>query len=128
MPEEVRVIPPLARTLGPPSDVTDDALNVHRRRLGVPGKAVTGRPTGASFFTTSAAVSLAAGIAGWLFVVPTWGFASLVGPIGVLAAIPGLRAPRRVVAGLGLLLNALLTLLLLDWAGVVSWLPGFPTD
>jgi hypothetical protein len=36
MPEEVRVIPPLVRTLGAPSDVTDDAPNLHRRRLGVP--------------------------------------------------------------------------------------------
>jgi hypothetical protein len=30
MPEEVRVIPPLARTLGPPSDIADDGLTVHR--------------------------------------------------------------------------------------------------
>jgi hypothetical protein len=36
MPEEVRVIPPLARTLGPPSDIADDGLTVHRRRSAVP--------------------------------------------------------------------------------------------
>jgi hypothetical protein len=36
MPEEARVIPPLARTLESPSDVTDDGSNLHRRRLGVP--------------------------------------------------------------------------------------------
>jgi hypothetical protein len=36
MPEEVRVIPPLARTLGAPSDVTDHVPNIHRRRLAVP--------------------------------------------------------------------------------------------
>jgi hypothetical protein len=36
MPEEVRVIPPLARTLGPTPDVTDVASNVHRRRSAVP--------------------------------------------------------------------------------------------
>jgi hypothetical protein len=36
MPEEVRVIPPLARTLGEPPDDADDGLNVHRRRSGVP--------------------------------------------------------------------------------------------
>jgi hypothetical protein len=33
MPEEVRVIPPLARTLEASPDVTDDNANVHRRRL-----------------------------------------------------------------------------------------------
>jgi hypothetical protein len=36
MPEEARVIPPLVRTLQPLSDVTDNAPNVHRRRLGTP--------------------------------------------------------------------------------------------
>jgi hypothetical protein len=36
MPEEAWVIPPLARTLGSPSDVTDDGSNLHRRRLGAP--------------------------------------------------------------------------------------------
>jgi hypothetical protein len=36
MPEEVRVIPPLARTLGALSDVTDHGPKVHRRRLAVP--------------------------------------------------------------------------------------------
>jgi hypothetical protein len=37
MPEEVRVIPPLTRTLEPTPDVTGAASTVHRRRLGVPG-------------------------------------------------------------------------------------------
>jgi hypothetical protein len=36
MPEEARVIPPLVRTLGLPSDVTDDGTNVHRRRPAAP--------------------------------------------------------------------------------------------
>jgi hypothetical protein len=36
MPEEARVIPPLARTLEPSSDVTDHVSNVHRRRPGEP--------------------------------------------------------------------------------------------
>jgi hypothetical protein len=81
-----------------------------------------------SLYTTSAALSLSAAIAGWLFLISTWGFASLVGPLGLLAAIPGLWAPKKVVAVLGLLLNAVLTLVLLDWAGLVPWLPGSPTD
>jgi hypothetical protein len=81
-----------------------------------------------SLYTTAAALSLSAGIAGWLFLISTWGFASLLGPLGLLAAIPGLWAPKKVVAVLGLLLNALLTLLFLDWAGLVPWLPGSPTE
>jgi hypothetical protein len=36
MPEEVRVIPPLVRTLGSTSDATDAVPNLHRRRLAVP--------------------------------------------------------------------------------------------
>jgi hypothetical protein len=89
------------------------------------------RPEGrgrTSFRTTSAAASLSAAIAGWLFLIPTWGFSSLVGPLGLLAAIPGLWASKKVVAVLGLLLNALLTLLFLDWAELLPWLTDFPTD
>jgi hypothetical protein len=39
----------------------------------------------------------------------------MVGPVGLLAAIPGLWSKRKVVALLGLLLNALLTILLVAW-------------
>ena len=39
----------------------------------------------------------------------------MAGPFGLLAAIPGLWAPRKIVAALGLLLNALLTILLVAW-------------
>jgi hypothetical protein len=39
----------------------------------------------------------------------------MVGPFGLLAAIPGLWSPRKLVAVLGLLLNALLTILLVAW-------------
>jgi hypothetical protein len=86
------------------------------RRLGVPEKEQ--RREGArlrSFYTACAAFSLASAIAGWLFVVSTWGFSSLAGPFGLVAAIPGLRSPRRIVALLGLVLNALLTALAVPW-------------
>ena len=36
MPEEARVIPPLARTLDQPPDVANDVSTPHRRRLGAP--------------------------------------------------------------------------------------------
>ena len=65
--------------------------------------------------TTSAALSLSAGIAGWLFVIPTWGFSSLAGPPGLLAAVPGLWGPKKVVATLGLVLNAALTVFAVLW-------------
>jgi hypothetical protein len=39
----------------------------------------------------------------------------MIGPFGLLTAIPGFWSPRKVVAVLGLLLNALLTILLVAW-------------
>jgi hypothetical protein len=86
------------------------------RRLGVPENEQ--RREGArsqSFYTNCAAVSISCAIVGWLFVFSTWGFSSLVGPLGLLAAIPGLRSPRRIVALLGLVLNTLLTALSIPW-------------
>jgi hypothetical protein len=68
-----------------------------------------------SFYTTCAAFSLSCAIAGWLFVVSTWGFSSLAGPFGLFAALPGLRSPRKYLALLGLVLNALLTALCVPW-------------
>jgi hypothetical protein len=38
MPQQVRLIPPLGRTLGTPSDITNDPSNVHRRRSVVPSQ------------------------------------------------------------------------------------------
>jgi hypothetical protein len=75
------------------------------------------RPEGrrSQLSTTSAALSLSTAIAGWLFVIPTWGFSSLAGPPGLLAAVPGLWGPKRVVATLGLLLNAALTVFAVFW-------------
>jgi hypothetical protein len=69
----------------------------------------------ASLYSTSAALSLSAAIAGWLFVIPTWGFSSLAGPPGLLAAVPGLGASKKVIATLGLVLNAALTVFAVFW-------------
>jgi hypothetical protein len=68
-----------------------------------------------SFYTNCAAVSISCAIVGWLFLLSTWGFSSLVGPLGLLVAIPGLRSPRKIVALLGLVLNTLLTALSIPW-------------
>jgi hypothetical protein len=69
----------------------------------------------ASLYSTSAALSLSAAIAGWLFVIPTWGFSSLAGPPGLLAAVPGLWGPKRAIAILGLVLNGALTVFAVLW-------------
>jgi hypothetical protein len=85
-------------------------------------------PRRARVGTAAAAFSLASAIAGWLFLFPTWGFSLLAAPVGLLAGLAGLLAPRRRVAILGLALNALLMPLLLDWAEILDWLADFPTD
>ena len=82
----------------------------------------------ASIAGSAAAFALSAGIAGWLFLVPTWGFSSLVAPLGLAAALPGLWSPKKLVAMLGFTLNALLAVVLVDWWPVVDLLPGAPTD
>jgi hypothetical protein len=87
-----------------------------------------GREPGASFTGALAAFALSAGIAGWLFLIPTWGFSSLAAPFGLAAAVPGFWSARKLVAALGLVLNTLLGVVLLDWWTVVDVLPGVPTD
>jgi hypothetical protein len=72
-----------------------------------------------SLYTTSAAFSLACAIAGWLFLFTSWGFSSLLGPVGLLAALPGLWAPKKVVPVLAVALNALLSVFCLFWLEVL---------
>jgi hypothetical protein len=86
------------------------------------------RRRGTSVYTTAAALSLSAGIAGWLFLITTWGFSSLVAPFGLVAAVAGVWSPKKLVAGFGFMLNALLLVVLVDWWPIVDLLPGFPTD
>jgi hypothetical protein len=71
---------------------------------------------------------LAGAISGWLFLVFTWGFSSLVAPLGVVAGIVGLWSPKKLVAAAGVTLNALLGVVLVDWVPIVDVLPGLPTD
>jgi hypothetical protein len=96
------------------------AIVASGRRLGVPrteeGRA--GRSTAwdrDELLSLSLAISLACAIGGWLSVLSTWGFSTLVGPIGIVAALPGFWSRRKRLAAIALVLNSALSVVLVFW-------------
>jgi hypothetical protein len=48
-------------------------------------------------------------------VIPSWGFSSFVGPLGLVAALPPLWSRRKRLAAVALVLNGALTMFLALW-------------